>query len=161
MAFCFYNISSIVNGLIYFDQFSLLSPAHLALVIVGMVVLLSGVGALSAREHGIELGTWREGGEALDAAIVDVDETDGVAEADVTATSPAAHPHVRFSFPLPLGSPIHSPRASTSICFDKSPKATAFVTIAIDRTWLVKLPAKLLTTLVNSRHVPSTSRTRA
>ncbi|EJD47744.1 hypothetical protein AURDEDRAFT_183890 [Auricularia subglabra TFB-10046 SS5] len=114
LAFCFYNISSIVNGLIYFDQFSLLSPAHLALVIVGMVVLLSGVGALSAREHGIELGTWREGGEALDASIVDVDEMDGVAEADVTATSPAAHPHVRFSFPLPLASPIHSPRPSTS-----------------------------------------------
>lgn len=94
MAFCFYNLSSIINSLIYFDQLILLSTSNLVLVIVGIIVLLSGVGALSLREHGIEFGTWREGGEALDAAIVDVDSEDGVPEADVrltTAASPPAH----------------------------------------------------------------------
>jgi len=35
-AFCFYNLSSIVNGLVYFDQFTLISPPHLGLVVVGI-----------------------------------------------------------------------------------------------------------------------------
>ncbi|KZV82046.1 hypothetical protein EXIGLDRAFT_779031 [Exidia glandulosa HHB12029] len=106
LAFCFYNLSSIINSLIYFDQLALLSTSHLLLVVLGIFVLLSGVGALSLREHGIELGTWTEGGEALDAAIVDVDAEDGVPEADVrrtVATSPGIHHResrsVHFAFP--------------------------------------------------------------
>jgi hypothetical protein len=35
LAFCFYNLSSIVNGLVYFDQISLLPASHLVLVTVG------------------------------------------------------------------------------------------------------------------------------
>ncbi|KAL1683955.1 hypothetical protein EV122DRAFT_200766 [Schizophyllum commune] len=46
-AFCFYNLSSIVNGLVYYDQFALIAPWHLALVAVGMVILLGGVWVVS------------------------------------------------------------------------------------------------------------------
>ncbi|KAM6498109.1 hypothetical protein JOM56_006057 [Amanita muscaria] len=46
-AFCFYNLSSIVNGLVYFDQFSLIPTLHLILVSIGIVVLLAGVWVVS------------------------------------------------------------------------------------------------------------------
>ncbi|KAF6766038.1 hypothetical protein DFP72DRAFT_1161719 [Ephemerocybe angulata] len=41
-AFCFYNLSSIVNGMVYFNQLSLIKPLHLGLVILGIFVLLGG-----------------------------------------------------------------------------------------------------------------------
>ena len=46
-AFCLYNVSSIVNGLVYFDQFSLITSLHLGLVSVGIAVLLAGVWVVS------------------------------------------------------------------------------------------------------------------
>lgn len=67
MAFCFYNLSSIVNGLVYYDQFGALTTLHLCLVILGIVVLLGGVWAVSVTSKdggGVEPGTWHEGGEA-------------------------------------------------------------------------------------------------
>lgn len=68
VAFCFYNISSIVNGLVYFDQFSYLSPLQLSLVSLGMVVLLGGVWIVSsfAGLGGVDVGTWQEGDAVLD-----------------------------------------------------------------------------------------------
>lgn len=59
-AFCFYNLSSIVNGLVYFDQFSLIPPVHLYLVILGIFVLLGGVWVVSIQSGGggIDVGTW-------------------------------------------------------------------------------------------------------
>ncbi|KAJ8584315.1 hypothetical protein M405DRAFT_798173 [Rhizopogon salebrosus TDB-379] len=48
-AFCFYNFSSIINGLVYFNQLGQLPGWHLVLVIVGMFVLLAGVWAVSAQ----------------------------------------------------------------------------------------------------------------
>jgi hypothetical protein len=48
-AFCFYNVSSIVNGLVYFNQFSSIPPIHLFLVSVGIVVLLAGVWVVSVK----------------------------------------------------------------------------------------------------------------
>jgi len=68
LAFCFYNLSSIINGLVYYDQFGALSTLHLWLVVLGMVVLLGGVWAVSvtsADGGGIEPGTW-DGAEAID-----------------------------------------------------------------------------------------------
>ncbi|KAI0031166.1 hypothetical protein K488DRAFT_52717, partial [Vararia minispora EC-137] len=47
LAFCFYNLSSIVNGLVYYDQFALLPRTHLMLVVTGIVILLCGVWAVS------------------------------------------------------------------------------------------------------------------
>ncbi|GJE86128.1 magnesium transporter NIPA-like protein [Phanerochaete sordida] len=63
LAFCFYNLSSIVNGLIYFDQFSVLSTAHLLLVMLGIVILLAGVWIVSfppGGSHRIDLSHWDE-----------------------------------------------------------------------------------------------------
>lgn len=68
VAFCFYNISSIVNGLVYFDQFSYLSPLQLSLMSLGMVILLGGVWIVSsfAGLGGVDVGTWQEGDAVLD-----------------------------------------------------------------------------------------------
>ncbi|KAI6031823.1 hypothetical protein BKA83DRAFT_4205878 [Pisolithus microcarpus] len=52
-AFCFYNFSSILNGLVYFDQARHLPGRNVALVVIGMIVLLGGVWAVSA-EAGVE-----------------------------------------------------------------------------------------------------------
>ncbi len=54
-----------------------------------------------------------------------------------------------------------SPFASTVIFCDKSPLATAVVTFAIFRTWLVKLPARPFTLSVKSFQVPETPLTSA
>ncbi|EIN13754.1 hypothetical protein PUNSTDRAFT_109938 [Punctularia strigosozonata HHB-11173 SS5] len=65
LAFCFYNLSSIFNGLVYFDQFSLLSTRNLLLVILGIAVLLGGVWVVSIPTDadsagGFDIGTWQE-----------------------------------------------------------------------------------------------------
>ena len=69
VAFCFYNVSSIVNGLIYFDQVSLLSTLHLLLMTLGMAVLLGGVWLVSfhAGSGRVDVGTWQEGDDELTA----------------------------------------------------------------------------------------------
>ena len=54
-----------------------------------------------------------------------------------------------------------SPFTSTVIFFDRSPFATAVVTAAMLRTWLVRLLAMKLTLSVRSFHVPETPRTCA
>ena len=54
-----------------------------------------------------------------------------------------------------------SPRASTSMRLDRSPLATAVVTCAMLRTWLVRLFAIALTLSVRSFQVPATPRTVA
>ena len=54
-----------------------------------------------------------------------------------------------------------SPFTSTVIFFERSPIATAVVTAAMLRTWLVRLPAMKLTLSVRSFHVPATPFTSA
>ncbi len=49
-----------------------------------------------------------------------------------------------------------SPRTSTVILRDRSPLATAVVTWAMLRTWVVRLPASWLTLSVRSFQVPDT-----
>src|SRR5467141_2191033 len=51
-----------------------------------------------------------------------------------------------------------SPLTSTVIFLERSPVATAVVTAAMLRTWLVKLPAMKFTESVRSFHVPAASR---
>lgn len=62
VAFCFYNISSIVNGLVYFDQFSVMTTQQLLLVLLGVIFLLGGV--LSVSFHGgggvADVATWQD-----------------------------------------------------------------------------------------------------
>ncbi|KAG8763475.1 hypothetical protein FRC11_003164 [Ceratobasidium sp. 423] len=61
LAFCSYNLSSIINGLIYFDQISELTGLQLGLVSTGIIVLLGGVWALSVQQGGgIKEGAWVE-----------------------------------------------------------------------------------------------------
>ena len=84
MAFCFYNLSSIINGLVYFDQFALIPQIHLILVIVGIVILLGGVWVVSIQsgEGGVDVGTWAEGdGVAVfdgESEVCDVEVQDGI-----------------------------------------------------------------------------------
>ena len=54
-----------------------------------------------------------------------------------------------------------SPRTSTVIFWDRSPLATAVVTRAMFRTWLVRLLAIRLTLSVRSFQVPETPLTSA
>ncbi|MGC3974463.1 MAG: hypothetical protein QM771_08800 [Nitrospira sp.] len=54
-----------------------------------------------------------------------------------------------------------SPRTSAVIFFERSPFATAMVTSAMLRTWLVRLLAMELTLSVKSFHVPATPGTTA
>ena len=54
-----------------------------------------------------------------------------------------------------------SPRASTVIFCDRSPFATAVVTVAMLRTWSVRLSAIRFTFSVRPRHVPETPSTSA
>lgn len=49
LVFCIYNIIAILDGLIYFQQTSFITPLHGGLIALGTVVLLSGVLALSWR----------------------------------------------------------------------------------------------------------------
>lgn len=49
LVFCVYNIIAILDGLIYFDQTSLISTLRACLIALGTVILLSGVLALSWR----------------------------------------------------------------------------------------------------------------
>ncbi|KIJ27188.1 hypothetical protein M422DRAFT_785001 [Sphaerobolus stellatus SS14] len=96
LAFCFYNLSSIVNGLVYYDQFGALTTLHLWLVVLGMVVLLAGVWAVSVTSGdggGVEPGTWdaaeSEAGEQETAAE---HEHDGVTFLRQTASYPVSSP---------------------------------------------------------------------
>jgi hypothetical protein len=54
-----------------------------------------------------------------------------------------------------------SPRASTVIFWVRSPRATAWETCEIERTWLVRFDAMTFTDSVRSRHVPDTPSTSA
>lgn len=49
LVFCVYNIIAIMDGLIYFNQASLIPPLHAGLIAIGTVILLAGVLALSWR----------------------------------------------------------------------------------------------------------------
>ncbi|KAI0801246.1 hypothetical protein C8Q74DRAFT_478506 [Fomes fomentarius] len=84
LAFCFYNLSSIVNGLVYFDQFSLLSTTHLLLVLLGIAILLSGVSVISFPPEGgrgVDIGMWTEG-EPPTELVSTGDESDIEAQDD-------------------------------------------------------------------------------
>ncbi len=54
-----------------------------------------------------------------------------------------------------------SPRASTVILRDRSPVATAVVTSAMLRTWVVRFDASVFTLSVKSRQMPLASGTPA
>ncbi|KAG6037242.1 hypothetical protein E4U41_005248 [Claviceps citrina] len=103
LVFCVYNIVAILDGLIYFDQVSLIPPLHAGLIALGTVILLSGVLALSWRlsdeQHAPVVGqstlapglglvddTDGEEESLLDSEAAVVDEADGTASYHTFAT---------------------------------------------------------------------------
>ncbi|KAM0749825.1 hypothetical protein T439DRAFT_326722 [Meredithblackwellia eburnea MCA 4105] len=49
LAFCFYNLSSMISGLIYYDQWDMLTNLQFGLVSLGTAILLAGVWIVSIR----------------------------------------------------------------------------------------------------------------
>lgn len=79
LVFCIYNIIAILDGLIYFQQTSFITPLHGGLIALGTVVLLSGVLALSWRlsdeQHPPAVGQ-----SSLTPGLGLVDDTEGEEE---------------------------------------------------------------------------------
>ncbi|OCF32939.1 hypothetical protein I316_05276 [Kwoniella heveanensis BCC8398] len=73
LAFCFFNLSSIFDGLVFYDQFDRLRTYQIVLVSLGVAVLLLGVWVVSAvqSDAGVDVGTWVEDEE--DGSVMDVD----------------------------------------------------------------------------------------
>ena len=71
-----------MNGLVYFDQFSLIPPVHLGLVILGIFVLLGGVWVVSIKSGGggIDVGTWNEGDDFSCQESIDSEDLDDTQE---------------------------------------------------------------------------------
>lgn len=120
MAFCFYNVSSIVNGLVYFDQFALLSTLKLALISLGMITLLGGVWVVSfhAGSGRVDVGTWQEGDDDLED-----EEVREATQIENGYTSPLFSPRMMEST-LSDSEALHSPAVMAhSITFPISPQA--------------------------------------
>ncbi|KAN0133262.1 hypothetical protein V8E53_008986 [Lactarius tabidus] len=119
LAFCFYNISSIVNGLIYFDQVSLLPTSHLLLVTLGIVILLCGVWAVSLQA--VNVGTW-SGEDDDDVPLLegegnatDAERIPDIAETDVTPASPETPERDRARSNTVVSESAMSPPSSPTI----------------------------------------------
>ncbi|ODO06401.1 hypothetical protein L198_01633 [Cryptococcus wingfieldii CBS 7118] len=76
LAFCFFNLSSIFAGLVFYDQFGQLATYQILLVSLGTALLLLGVWIVSAIQPegaAVEVGTWVEDNCNSDSES-DVDE---------------------------------------------------------------------------------------
>ncbi|KAH9081649.1 hypothetical protein EDB83DRAFT_567120 [Lactarius deliciosus] len=118
LAFCFYNISSIVNGLVYFDQVSLLPTANILLVTVGILILLGGVWAVSLQA--VNVGTWSGEDDDVDVALLEGGATEGecipaTTESDVIPTSSGSPERDRVRSHTDVSESAMSPPQSPSI----------------------------------------------
>ncbi|KAI9444801.1 hypothetical protein H4582DRAFT_849888 [Lactarius indigo] len=118
LAFCFYNISSIVNGLVYFDQVSLLSTSNLLLVTLGILILLGGVWAVSLQA--VNVGTWSGEDDDVDVALLEGGATEeecppAITESDVSPTSPESPERDRVRSHTDVSESAMSPPQSPSI----------------------------------------------
>ncbi|KAJ6509529.1 hypothetical protein C8R47DRAFT_1099049 [Mycena vitilis] len=122
-AFCFYNLSSIVNGLVYFDQFSLIPPLHLGLVVLGIFVLLGGVWVVSIQSSSSsssDADVWSDEESAVSDVESEPPYTDIVPEHSPERESrPPPFPrstsesHVRVASPSPERT-LRSPHSTRS-----------------------------------------------
>ncbi|KAK9368805.1 magnesium transporter NIPA-domain-containing protein [Lipomyces kononenkoae] len=85
LVFCVYNIISILDGLIYFQQASRLSGLQIGLVALGTIVLLLGVLALSWRLTPEPLAAAKDDAETM--ATLNVDSDAGEADHLMETTS--------------------------------------------------------------------------
>ncbi|KIY71649.1 hypothetical protein CYLTODRAFT_418711 [Cylindrobasidium torrendii FP15055 ss-10] len=108
-AFCFYNLSSILNGLVYFDQFELIPPLYLGLVSLGIVILLAGVWVVSI--HSGEGGEGSDSDESdTESAVIDLDSTSSLHGDSTNNWGSHSEPAAR---PAGLGLDLSLPRQST------------------------------------------------
>ncbi|KAL6874907.1 hypothetical protein J3F83DRAFT_729097 [Trichoderma novae-zelandiae] len=95
LVFCVYNIIAILDGLIYFNQTSLISKLDACLITLGTAILLSGVLALSWRlsdeQHAPAVGQ-----SSLTPGLGLVDDTEGEEESLI---GPEAAPEVDEELP--------------------------------------------------------------
>ncbi|KAG2023499.1 hypothetical protein CC2G_001146 [Coprinopsis cinerea AmutBmut pab1-1] len=101
-AFCFYNLSSILNGLVYFNQLSLIRPLHLLLVSLGIIVLLCGVWVVSIQAGGgvVDVTPWTdEPEEMLCNEAVSREEDEETCLQEVPVSRPSGPPRIG---PVPL-----------------------------------------------------------
>ncbi|KAK8070978.1 hypothetical protein PG997_011181 [Apiospora hydei] len=78
--FCIYNIIAILDGLIYFDQTSLITPLQGGLITLGTAILLSGVLALSWRLSDEQHSPAGVGQSTLAPGLGLVEDTEGEEE---------------------------------------------------------------------------------
>ncbi|KAJ3890117.1 hypothetical protein GG344DRAFT_89055 [Lentinula edodes] len=164
-AFCFYNLSSIVNGLVYFDQFSLISPLHLGLVALGIVVLLIGVWVVSIQAGGE--GTldvpWVEGSALDEDLAVESFENEDVQSPGEIESGTNVNPSMQWGTrseptrgiaqsPLDLGRPM-SP-LSTSSRSPLSPESSEHSPSNI------RSSRRRPTTVIDTRHIRTLSNTQ-
>jgi hypothetical protein len=109
-----------VNGLVYFDQFSLIPPLHLGIVVLGIIILLGGVWVVSIHSGGggVDIVPWQEDQEdegdlfAESASVGNLDIYEEIQGAR-TSTSYASPSPPRLS-PLLPDSPRRGHRAYLS-----------------------------------------------
>lgn len=93
LVFCVYNIIAILDGLIYFDQTSLISPLRAGIITLGTIILLSGVLALSWRLSE-EQHTPGVGQSSLAPGLGLVDDTEGEEESLLGSSESAVEEEV-------------------------------------------------------------------
>ncbi|KAL0255413.1 hypothetical protein I308_100217 [Cryptococcus tetragattii IND107] len=88
LAFCFFNLSSIFDGLIFYNQFRQLATYQILLVSFGTAILLLGVWIVSAiqPEGNVEVGTWVEEDMISDRTSISSHESRDELEAGEGAT---------------------------------------------------------------------------
>ncbi|KAJ4486132.1 hypothetical protein J3R30DRAFT_3655388 [Lentinula aciculospora] len=163
-AFCFYNLSSIVNGLVYFDQFSLISRLHLSLVALGIIILLVGVWVVSIQAGGE--GTldvpWaeesaldeEEEGAIEDEAVLNSRELESDANVNADRRSPSIEWGTRSEPMIGLGRPL-SPLSTTSQPL-LSPESSQLSPPNIRSSAHRRRP----TTVIDTRHIRAPSNTQ-
>jgi hypothetical protein len=131
LAFCFYNTSSIMLGLVYFNQLGSLSPTSLILVVVGIAVLLAGVWTVSMHGSGSQEYEVKEEERGLladdaEETLVSPTSSDSAIEADATTSLLAnvggiAGPHLP---PMTPGATmVNSPSPLNDADLPSSPKS--------------------------------------
>ncbi|KAL1411657.1 hypothetical protein Q8F55_002622 [Vanrija albida] len=130
LAFCFFNLASIFDGLVFYDQLGRLSAHQILLVSVGVAVLLVGVWTVSAiqptGQGGVEVGTWVEE-EVLSEEPLDIEAHDELEAGDGATLLGAGDDSLVVAEPDELESPTvtigppRSPRIDTAIAAGATP----------------------------------------
>ncbi|KAH9944369.1 uncharacterized protein BXZ73DRAFT_39840 [Epithele typhae] len=168
LAFCFYNLSSIVNGLVYFDEFSELPTYCLLLVLLGIAVLLAGVWIISFPPEGgrgVDIGAWTSGDPPTELMSADEDiDVEGrddepyedeplpMDEASIVETSRGRSPPLEIVTepPTPTPAPQLSPRLPVSPAHSKRRTPGGHGRLQTDTALLASPPPRSLSAFTTS-----------